>query len=142
MNFSSSNRKSINYAILAIFSGFFFLFCLIALEFILKRTNQTSQVLNRVEKVLHKKEEQAIKTLNIVVYDACRNQKAKNTNFNPELFSEIRKNGITVQCYFGDSLAYWSENKVGELNISQLAKNESICKLSNGWYDILSLIHI
>ncbi len=139
MKFSSSNRKSINYAILAIFSGFFFLSCLIFLEFILKTTNQAEQVLNRVENVLHKKEKQAIKTLNIVIYDICQNQKTPITNLNSGLFSEIRKNEITVQCYFGDSLTYWSDNKVEELNISQLAKNESICKLSNGWYDILVL---
>ena len=131
------NRKSITYTIFAFFSGCFFLFCLVFAQIILKRANKPEQILKRVENVLHNKEYQTKEILNKIIYNISQVQKTQNTVLQTGVFSEIQKRGIAIQYYFGDSLIFWSDNKVEELSNSQFSKKEGLLKLSNGWYDVL-----
>ena len=132
-----SRGKSINYALLALLSGIFFVLCLITAEFILIRRNKPEQISSRLEQVLHRKELQAKNILNINSYDFLQTSKQKGQNNFPESLPDIRKNGIALQYYLHDSLVFWSDNSVDELKSNQLEKEDNIQKLPNGWYQVL-----
>lgn len=46
------------------------------------------------------------------------------------------KRDIAVQCFIKDSLVFWTDNSVPEIEIGKIGRKPFVLKLANGWYEI------
>lgn len=134
-----SDRKSGRYAVFAFLMAVFFLICLLAAEFYLKRLNSRATIISRVQEVICKKELKANEILKLIT---CKYPKPENLSLNiisDRLLQDIINTGMTFHFYRKDRIVFWSDNTVGELSDPERLNSESVQKLSNGWYDIISI---
>jgi len=131
------SRVSVKYAIIACSVGIFFLLSLYSLELFLECRSDPSNIASRIETVLREKEARVNKILNKYKYEnlsaISRDENFKKDNFS----SSIKNTGIAFQQYLKDSLVFWTDNTVGEIDADKLQNSSGIQKLPNGWYELI-----
>jgi two-component system nitrogen regulation sensor histidine kinase NtrY len=128
-----------------IFRNRLFLFAAAAL---LLGTAQLTQVFRKddpwreaqkIEQVLHQKEERAQRELNLL--SAQASQLPYNQLFakRPEYYNSLFKDkGLVLLLYQNDTLKFWSDNSVAVENyMKEVCLDDRMAKLKNGWFEVV-----